>query len=48
MENYEKNEEKLRKSETGPDIFDQLFEKSLKERESASAEAAAAAAESGN
>lgn len=47
MENYEKNEEKLRKSETGPDIFDQLFEKSLKERESASAEAAAAA-ESGN
>lgn len=35
MENYEKNEEKLKNSQSGPDIFDELFEKSLKEKNAA-------------
>lgn len=32
MENYEKNEEKLTYNQSGPDIFDELFEKSLKDK----------------
>lgn len=34
MENYEKNEEKLRSNESGPDCFDEMFEKSRKENSS--------------
>lgn len=32
MENYERNVEKLTFNQTGPDVFDELFEKSLKDK----------------
>jgi len=36
MENYERNEEKLTYNQDGPDIFDELFEKSLRDKQSSS------------